>query len=161
MNPALMIASLLSAVLIALPGSATAQAMQSHKLAWLQGCWAMVNQDRAVEEQWMAPRGKTMLGTSRTVQGANLVGYEFMMIHDQGDALAFEIRPSGRPPIVFTASTVTDSSVVFENMQHDFPQKIGYRRDGDNAVVAWIEGSRNGEVRRAEFPYRQVVCAGS
>ncbi len=161
MNPALLIASLAATALLALPAAASAQSTQSHQLAWLQGCWAMVNQGRAIEEQWMAPRGRTMLGTSRTVQGADLVGYEFMMIHDQGDHLAFEVHPSGKPPVVFTASTVTDSSVVFENTQHDFPQKIGYRRDGDNAVVAWIEGSRDGEVRRAEFPYRQVVCAGS
>lgn len=146
---------------LAAPVLCTAQATQSHKLAWLQGCWAMVNQERAVEEQWMAPRGKTMIGTSRTVQGASLVGYEFMMIREQGDKLAFEVRPSGRPPVIFTAATLGEGSVVFENPQHDFPQKIGYRRDGDVAMVAWIEGSRNGEARRAEFPYRQVVCAGS
>ena len=53
---------------------APAQAPQSHKLGWLQGCWAMVNQERAVEEQWMAPRGKTMIGSSRTVEGSSKGG---------------------------------------------------------------------------------------
>ena len=134
--------------------------MQPHKLAWMEGCWALVNQERAVEEQWMAPRGKTMLGTSRTVQGVHLVSYEFMMIREDGDRLAFEVRPSGRPPILFKASTLTDSSVVFENAKHEFAQRIGYRRAGGNAMYAWIEGERNGETRRAEFPYHQVVCAG-
>ncbi|MEO8524078.1 MAG: DUF6265 family protein [Caldimonas sp.] len=148
------------ALLLAVSDVAPAQAPQSHKLAWLQGCWAMVNQERAVEEQWMAPRGKTMIGSSRTVDGTSLVGYEFMMIREQGDRYAFEVRPSGKAPIVFTSSTLTDSSVVFENPQQDFPQKIGYRRDGSNAMYAWIEGSRNGERRSFGFPYRQVVCAG-
>ena len=134
--------------------------MQPHKLAWMEGCWAMVNQERAVDERWMAPRGKTMIGTTRTVQGVNLVSDEFMMIREDGDRLAFEVRPSGRPPILFKASTLTDSSVVFENAKHQFPQRIGYRRAGDNAMYAWIEGERNGETRRAEFPYHQVVCAG-
>jgi len=50
--------------------------------------------------------------------------------------------------------------VTFENAK-EFPQKIGYRRDGDNAIYAWIEGTRDGESRRFVFPYRQVVCAGS
>jgi hypothetical protein len=145
---------------LAAPALAAAQAVQPHKLAWMEGCWAMVNQERAVEEQWMAPRGKTMLGTSRTVQGVNLVSYEFMMIREDGDRLAFEVRPSGRPPVLFNASTLTDSSVVFENAKHQFPQRIGYRRAGDHAMYAWIEGERNGETRRAEFPYHQVVCAG-
>ena len=134
--------------------------MQPHKLAWMEGCWAMVNQERAVDERWMAPRGKTMIGTTRTVQGVNLVSDEFMMIREDGDRLAFEVRPSGRPPILFKASTLTDSSVVFENAKHEFAQRIGYRRAGGNAMYAWIEGERNGETRRAEFPYHQVVCAG-
>ena len=142
-------------LLLGVAGNVAAQSTQSHKLGWLQGCWAVVNQGRAIEEQWMAPRGKTMLGSSRTVEGSNLVGYEFMMIREQGDKYAIEVRPSGKPPIVFTQSTLT------ENPKHGYPQKIGYRRDGDNAISAWIEGSRNGVARRFEFPYRQVVCAGS
>ena len=149
------------ATLLGLAGNAAAQATHDHKLGWLQGCWAIVNQERAIEEQWMAPRGKTMLGSSRTVEGAKLVGYEFMMIREQGDKYAIEVRPSGRKPVVFTQSNLTDSSVVVENPKHGYPQRIGYRRDGDNAISAWIEGSRNGVSRRFEFPYRQVVCAGS
>jgi hypothetical protein len=146
--------------LAAVASGASAQGMQSHKLGWMQGCWAMVNQERAVEEQWMAPRGKTMIGSSRTVQGTDLVTYEFMMIREQGGTLSFEVRPSGKPPVVYNAASITDSSVVFENAKREFPQKIGYRRSGDNAMYAWIEGSRDGEMRRAEFPYHQVVCAG-
>ncbi len=152
---------LLSLACLVAPGLASAQAAQPHKLAWMQGCWAMINQERAVEEQWMAPRGKTMIGTSRTVQGANLVSYEFMLIRQDGDRMAFEIRPSGRAPVIYNATALTDSSVVFENAQHGFPQKIGYRRAGDNAMHAWIEGDHNGEPQRAEFLYHQVVCAGS
>ena len=149
------------AVLLGASSSAAAQSTQEHKLSWLQGCWAVVSQERAIEEQWMAPRGKTMLGSSRTVEGAKLVGYEFMMIREQGNKYAIEVRPSGKPPVVFTQATLTDSSVVFENPKHGYPQKIGYSRTGDNAISAWIEGSRNGVSRRFEFPYRQVVCAGS
>ena len=135
------------ALLLGASGSAAAQSTQEHKLSWLQGCWAAVSQERAVEEQWMAPRGKTMLGSSRTVEGAKLVGYEYMMIREQGSKYAIEVRPSGKPPVVFTQASLTDSSVVFENPKHGYPQKIGY--------------SRNGVSRRFEFPYRQVVCAGS
>jgi hypothetical protein len=152
---------LLALALAALPLAASAQAMHSHKLGWLQGCWALVNDGRAVEEQWMAPRGNTMVGASRTVQGKGLVGYEFLLIREQGDRLAYEVRPTGRPPVVFTSTAITDSSVVFENAQSEYPQKIGYRRDGDATLYVWLEGSRNGESHRIGFPYRQVVCAGS
>jgi hypothetical protein len=149
------------ALLLTVSDVVPAQATHSYKLGWLQGCWATVNQERAIEEQWMAPRGNTMIGSSRTVQGAALVGYEFMMIREQGNGYAIEVRPSGKAPVVFNSSTMTESSVVFENPQQGFPQKIGYRRDGDSALYAWIEGGRDGEMRRVVFPYRQVACAGS
>jgi hypothetical protein len=146
---------------LALPASGHAQPVSSQRLAWLQGCWATVGQERVIEEQWMAPRGKSMFGTSRTVHDDQVVGYEYMMVREQGDRLAFEVRPSGKAPVVFVADQVDDGVVVFANSHNAFPQHIGYRRDGPNAVLAWIEGNANGEARRVEFHYRQVACAGS
>lgn len=65
-----------------------------------------------------------------------------------------------RGAAVFPASEVTDSSVVFENAEHDFPQRIGYRRVGGDSLVAWIEGTAGGKARRVEFPYRRAACPG-
>ena len=58
------------------------------------------------------------------------------------------------------AREATDSTVVFENRTHDFPQRVGYRKVGADSLLAWIEGERNGRTRRIEFPYRRVRCAG-
>jgi hypothetical protein len=127
---------------------------------WLQGCWATVDEERVIEEQWMAPRGRTMFGTSRTLRADKVVGYEYMMIRQDGERLSLEVRPSGKAAVVFVADAVDETSVAFANARHDFPQRIGYRRDGPNAVLAWIEGSKNGQPRRVDFRYRQVACAG-
>lgn len=54
---------------------------------------------------------------------------------------------------------VADRDVVFENQQHDFPQRVGYKRDGDS-LVGWIEGPRNGQNRRIEVPCHRVACGG-
>ena len=140
-------------------GGATAQT-GVQRLGWLQGCWAAVGNDGVVEEQWMAPRGKAMIGSSRTAGKDELLGYEFVIVREQGDQLAYEVRPSGKAPVVFVSSTLTDSSVIFENPKNEFPQRVGYQRNGQNAVLAWIEGTRKGQSQRVEFPYRQVVCAG-
>jgi hypothetical protein len=48
--------------------------------------------------------------------------------------------------------------VVFENPKHDFPQKVGYQRDGADTLLAWIEGTDKGQTRRIEFPYRRAMC---
>ena len=50
-------------------------------------------------------------------------------------------------------------AVLFENPQHDFPQRVGYRSSGPDTMLAWIEGTAKGKSRKLEFPYRRVPCA--
>ena len=151
----LILASLAAANSPADPGSADIR-----RVAWLQGCWEQVTPERTVEEQWMAPRGRSMLGTGRTVQGDRLVDYEFVLIREQGNRLAYEAHPSGQPAAIFLSTTLSDALVVFEDPEHDFPQLIGYRRGGPDALLAWIEGTQKGQKRRLEFPYRRAACPG-
>ena len=136
----------------------TVAAQQIQRLSWLAGCWEAVSSERTVEEHWMAPRGGNMVGVGRTVRGDTLVEFELVVIREQGDQLAYEAHPSGQPSAVFLSRTLTDSTVVFENLEHDFPQRIGYQRKGPDALLAWIEGSRQGKFRRIEFPYRRAAC---
>lgn len=126
-------------------------------VAWLQGCWTLTSGDRVVEEQWMGPRGGSMVGVGRTTRGDQLIEYELVLLREQGERLAYEAHPSGQPAATFLSTTVTTSSVVFENLQHDFPQRVAYERKGDD-LLAWIEGTRNGQLRRIEFPYHRASC---
>jgi len=126
-------------------------------VGWLQGCWQMTAGDRVVEEQWMAPRAGVMLSAGRTVRGTTLVEYEWVLLREKDGTLEYEAHPSGQPSAVFTARSATENEVVFENPAHDFPQRVGYRRDKDS-LLAWIEGTAGGKLRRVEFPYRRVAC---
>jgi hypothetical protein len=149
--------SIAAYLLTALAAGTTATIEQ---VAWMQGCWQMDAGPRVVEEQWMAPRGGVMLGMGRTVRDGKLVEYESVLLREQDGTLAYEAHPSGQPSAVFMSSTIGVSTVVFENLGHDFPQRVGYKRDGDS-LLAWIEGTVNGKSRRVDFPYRRVPCAGS
>jgi hypothetical protein len=128
------------------------------RVAWLHGCWQMTTPQSIVDEQWMAPRGGTMIGVGRTVRGGRTTDYEFVVLKEQNGALAYEAHPAGQPPAVFLASDATADTVVFENSAHDFPQRVGYRR-ADRALAAWIEGTQNGKARRIDFTYARVACA--
>lgn len=130
------------------------------RVAWLQGCWELASPQRTVEEHWMAPRGKTMIGTGRTVRGDQLIEYELVILREQGDKLAYEAHPSGQPTAVFLSTTISETTVIFENAEHDFPQKVGYRQDRPDTLLAWIEGTSKGQPKRVEFPYARVACPG-
>lgn len=106
----------------------------------------------------MVPRGGTMLGMSRTVRGTRTTTYEMVVLREQDGRLAYEAHPANQPSATFLSRDIADSSVVFENAMHDFPQRVGYRRAG-NALAAWIEGEQNGKTRRLDFAYTRVACA--
>ena len=106
----------------------------------------------------MAPRGGTMLGMGRTVRGGKTTEYELVLIKEQGGRLAYEAHPSGQPSTAFLSIDTPDGSIVFENREHDFPQRVGYRRDGTDSLQAWIEGQVNGKARRVDFAYRRAQC---
>lgn len=127
-------------------------------VSWLTGCWEYSSGGQTVEEHWMAPRGRTMVSVGRTVKGDTLVEFETVVIRELDGRLAYEAHPSGQASAVFLSRSVGNREVVFENLEHDFPQRIGYKRDGD-ALHAWVEGPRNGQTRRLEFPYRRVSCS--
>ena len=154
--------SLVSSFLVAgLIFGGAAEANTLSRVSWLGGCWEAVSPTRTIEENWTGARGHTMIGVSRTVRGDSLFEYEFLVLRERGDRLAYEAHPSGQPSTVFLSKEITDSTVVFEDLKHDFPQRVGYRRVGADSLVAWIEGSMGGRQRRIEFPYRRGRCAGS
>lgn len=139
----------------------TAQSVGIDRVSWLGGCWLGVTSARVIEENWTVPRGRSMIGVSRTFRGDSLVEYELVVLRERDGRLAYEAHPSGQPVAEFPAREVTDSSVLFENPGHDYPQRIGYRRVGSDSLVAWIDGAVGGRARRVEFPYARTRCPGT
>ena len=140
-------------------GHAEAQGAQRiATVGWLTGCLEARSGTRVVEEQRMAERAGTMLGMGRTVNARGLGDYELTLIREDAGRLLFEAHPKGQPPATFTARVATADSVVFEAPEHDFPQRVGYRRVGTDSVLAWVEGTMNGKARRIEFPYARIPC---
>ena len=122
------------------------------RLSWLAGCWSRVRADGLTEEHWMAPRGGTMLGMSRTVRDGRTVEFEFLQIRSGEGTLVYEARPSGQPMAIFPLESAADGMVTFENPSHDFPQRIIYRRTAAG-IAARIEGRMNGTERGVDFPF--------
>jgi hypothetical protein len=138
-----------------------AQPVTVDRVAWLQGCWRSTRGDVTIDEQWMAPRGGTMLGMGRTVRGGKTVEYELVLITEHDGRLAYQAHPSGQPPATFLSTAVSETGAVFENPQHDFPQRVGYRREGTDRLQAWIDGNADGRSRRVDFSYQRTRCEAS
>jgi hypothetical protein len=128
------------------------------KLTWLAGHWRMEKAGRVIDEHWMSPAGGVMLGMGRTVSKGKELEHEFTQIREgPGGELYYVAQPSGQKEDTFKVVSLTDTAVVFENKEHDFPQTIGYTLGPDDTMLAYIEGpGRNGETKRVEFPYKRM-----
>ncbi|HJU89901.1 MAG TPA: DUF6265 family protein [Gemmatimonadaceae bacterium] len=131
-------------------------------VAWLQGCWQRTSTNSVIDEQWMRPGGGTMMGLSRTVRRMGQIDttteFEFLRLFARAGKLVYAAHPSGQSPAEFTESESGDASIVFANPQHDFPQRIIYRKRGADSLIARIEGTIGGNTRAMDFPYRRVSC---
>lgn len=147
---------------LALILAATAQEHQPggfalERLAWLAGNWRLERAGRVTDEQWMAPAGGVMLGMSRTVAKGKVIEHEFLQIRGgPGGELFYVALPARQKETAFKIVTQSETEVVFENKEHDFPQTIGYRLNADGSLLAWIEGPKaDGTTRRVEYAYRR------
>ncbi len=147
-------------LLIAFAGTAPSSwAASVSDLSWLAGCWASVGAEAGSGEQWMPPAGGTLLGTSRTVKNGRTVAHEFMQIREiEPGKIAFIVNPSGQAETSFPLAKTGEREAVFENPQHDFPQRVIYRLDGDGVLRASIEGLSKGQLKTIEFPMKKVDC---
>lgn len=127
-------------------------------LGFLAGCWQLEANGRRVEEHWLPPAGGSLLGVSRTVKAGKTVEYEFIQIRDLPEGLTYIAKPSNQPEARFTIASKTADEIIFENLTHDFPQRIRYRRAGPDALHARIEGTINGKARAVDYPYARADC---
>lgn len=141
------------------PAAVQAQPADARQLAWLSGCWSADDGEFGSGETWTPAAGGTLLGMSRTVRNGRTVEHEFMAIqpHEDGTRLVFSALPSGQQHTRFVQVQLTAAEVMFENPQHDFPQRVAYRREGTR-LTARIEGLRNGRLRVVEFPMTRTAC---
>lgn len=151
--------SITTALLFAIPAIAWPQEGALARLAWMAGCWAPQGGEAGSGEIWLPLAGGTMLGVGRTVKNGKTVEYEFLRIHlnEQGN-VAYTAVPSGQREVTFVALTIADDSVTFENLQHDFPQRVIYKALTGDRLAARIEGMRGGTLRSRDFAMKRVRC---
>jgi hypothetical protein len=146
------------AILLASVG-AVAPAAPVDTLQWLAGCWAAVGGEAGSGEQWLAPAGGTMHGVGRTVKRGQTVEWEFVTIREVTPGqLAYVAKPHNQSEASFALLRQGPEEAVFENLEHDFPQRIIYKMDGRDRLNARIEGTVQGKLKGRDFPLQRTDC---
>ena len=127
-------------------------------MSWISGCWQGRQGQAVIEEIWSKPAGGSMLGLGRTVRGNRTVSFEFMQFREDQGSLVFLPQPQGGPRVSFPLKDYFSGKATFENLKHDFPQRVIYERKGKALMWASIEGTQNGKDERQEFVMHKIRC---
>lgn len=122
--------------------------------AWITGHWCLERNGSTTEELWLAPHGGVMIGLGRTRNADETTGFEYLRIADVDGVQSFLAQPYGDPPITFRRTAGGEDWVRFENPDHDFPQRIEYRREADSLLAEISGPGENDEKAVIAFDYK-------
>jgi hypothetical protein len=131
-------------------------AADAQDLAWLEGRWAGEKDGVASTEQWLAPAPGALLGVHADVKDGRLASWEFLRIDRSAAGTFYLASPRSAPPTAFKLVEQGEGRVVFENKQHDFPQRILYWLDAAGALHARIEGPQGDKTVAEEWVWTRV-----
>ena len=136
----------IATALIALPLAASAQAPDLSLVAFMSGCWqgAFGNNGAVIEESYTASNTQIMLGTTRYIRDGRTFDFEFTRLHADDSGVYLTPYPGGESSVAFRLASSRGGEAVFENLEHDFPKRIIYRRTNGGGLTARIEDDARG-----------------
>jgi len=126
---------------------------------WLIGSWKNQSAKTVDIETWKKLNDSTFIGRSYSLTGADTVSSEHIQLEQHKGKLYYipmVKNQNGGKAVTFTLTSSNNKHLVFENPEHDFPQKITYTQITNDSLVAEISGTRKGRQKAIQFPMKRV-----
>jgi hypothetical protein len=125
----------------------------------LKGLWKMETGRGAIYEEWQVKSDDKLAGRSFRINNADTIVMERIELYIRGNEIVYSpvvTNQNNNQAVFFKLISNTDNCYIFENKEHDFPQRVIYNLVSKDAVHARIEGVRNGQERGSDFRYSRV-----
>ena len=128
------------------------------------GNWKMQTPKGVLTEEWTKAGPEIMIGKSYRIQNGDTTVLEIVQLKVLNNKLVYAPVVSGQNEgneVLFTYSmALSDSAArrfVFENLEHDYPQRIIYYWKDAESLLARVEGIVDGKLKFSEYDYKKVV----
>jgi hypothetical protein len=164
-NRALLLAAALLGTMLGASSAAQQQSLAARKelpplsvqeLSWLSGSWVLEKGPRRIEEHWTEAAENAIIGMSRTVVGGRVVAFEYLRVEGREEGIYYVAMPNGKTATSFKLVKQDGQSATIENLQHDFPKRILYRKNADGSLTARIEGDGREKEKPQEFHFVRI-----
>jgi hypothetical protein len=136
----------------------TTQIDKTHPLLkemnWLIGAWKNVSADGEFYEIWNSYHDSAYTGIGFMLVKGDTLFSEIISLEARNGELYYIPTVSGQNngiPVLFKLTSHANGEYVFENEEHDFPQRIIYNNPNPDSLYARVEGTQDGEFRKEEF----------
>ena len=136
-----------------------APATKFNKTKWLIGTWENRAPKGSVFETWTQKNSFELVGRSYTIAGKDTITLETVRITMDGKQLLYiptVNNQNDKKPIPFSMKSLSKNEMIFENLNHDFPNIIAYQRINNDSLIAYINGKDNREATKRIFPMKKV-----
>lgn len=127
--------------------------------SWLLGNWENKSADGKLSENWKKVNDSTFEAQSYYIKEKDTLHFESIILQQKEEELTYIATVQGQnndKPVAFKLTTATDKQVVFENLKHDYPQKISYTQIAPDSLVAKISGIQQGKPSSESFSMKKI-----
>ncbi len=125
------------------------------EVSWIIGNWENNIPEGKTIESWQKLNDSVLIGKSIFIKEKDSLLLENILIVQRQEGLYYiptVINQNEGNSVEFKLSYKSGRMLVFENPQHDFPQKISYSKISNDSILAEISGISNGKEKSVKFP---------
>jgi len=129
------------------------------KLNWLEGSWRYETNKTIFVENWKKVSDNTYEGNAFDIKKESsdtTFSETLRLLAMSGDVFYTAYVKHNKYPVPFKLTSQNPDSLVFENAEHDFPQKVIYYLKDKNTFVVHVEGMDKGKMRSFELLYKKA-----
>lgn len=121
-----------------------------------EGKWKMESGKTEIYEEWTVVNDDELKAEAYTIIGNNKKITELLYIKKFGNHWAYIGIPGKQKPTLFTLLSFEGNQFIFENKEHDFPQRIIYYFFDEGKLTATVEGEVDGKLKHEVFNFTLV-----
>ncbi len=117
------------------------------------GKWKMDSDNAEIYEEWTVVNDDELKATAYIINDGQKRVTEILYIKKFGNHWTYVGIPGKQKPTLFTLISFNDNKFIFENKEHDFPQRIFYNFYDNGKLTATVEGEVDGKLKQEVFNF--------
>lgn len=117
------------------------------------GKWKMESDKLEYYEEWKIVNDTELLGNGYDIENSNKKESETIYLKKFGTEWAYVAIPINQTITLFALTSFSGNKFIFENGEHDFPQRVIYEFVSDTQLNARVEGMIEGELMSRDFTF--------